>query len=231
MSAAMTLERPQDFGTGLFKPSIAAENVPMGAAPGANPNARRVSAAFWALRVTLPIYAGVAAPSAAMATLPRPVIVARAAPAPSSAVAAQEQMVAATSQDLVATLKAKGMPVAALSEVLDVERKTIYSWLDEGRDAKPENHERLRVVHSLLAGEEDGSLRFFHRFWERKLPEVGSLKAVLTSSEIDSDAVQKALNTLRPAVRRAMEANAERKAAGEAKSPAASLTLLLRATT
>ncbi len=136
----------------------------------------------------------------------------------------------ATSQELVSTLVTKGMPIAALSDILHVERKTVYSWLDDGRDAKQENHDRLKLVHSLLAGERDGSLRFFHRFWNRELADVGSLKSQLTSVAIDEQAVAVALDALRPAVERALAADAGRKAKTTVRSPAASLTILLEVT-
>ena len=66
---------------------------------------------------------------------------------------------------MVATLKSGGMPIAAIADILDVERKTVYSWLDAGIEANPVNYERLRRVHALLAAEASGSLRYFHQVW------------------------------------------------------------------
>jgi hypothetical protein len=141
----------------------------------------------------------------------------------------RDQAVAITTQDLVSALKHKGMPVAALAEILNVERKTVYSWLDNGIEAQAGNHNRLRQLHDLLSEEADGSLRFYHRFWERKLPRGDNLKTLLTEPDIEPRQIKNALNALRPAVLRAMQADAERKAVPRPTSPAASLTLLLRA--
>lgn len=224
MTTVTITDPSQDIGTVRFRPSIAAGSFGTSTLSGLSSSLKSAcNAALWALQATLTINPGAAAPSSVMTASARWVPVTRA----SAVLSVQRQATEATSQELISTLKAKGMPVAALSEALNVERKTIYSWLDEGRDAKPENHERLRIMHSLLSSEQDGTLRFFHRFWDRKIPGVGSLKAVLTSPDIDLIAARKALEVLRPAVFRAMDAHAERKAVQEVKSPAASLTLLL----
>ncbi len=135
---------------------------------------------------------------------------------------------AVTSQELVSALKSKGMPIAALSDILDVERKTIYSWLDDKIDANAGNFERLALVHRLLVGEADGSLRFYHRFWERKLPSGGTLKAELTAKALNEASIRTSLEALRPAVTRAMQADADRRANARDKVPGSSLTLNLR---
>jgi hypothetical protein len=130
---------------------------------------------------------------------------------------------------MVSALKEGGMPIAAISDVLDVERKTVYSWLDDGVEANPTNYDRLRTVHALLSDEAPGALRLFHRFWNRATLAGGSLKEALTASEIDHNAVCTALDALRPAVNRAMAAEKDKKIRWE-NSPAASLTLNLKAT-
>lgn len=131
----------------------------------------------------------------------------------------------ATSRDMVAVLKAKGMPIAALAEVLDVERKTVYSWLDFGIEPNPTNHNRLGVVYDLLSSEADGSLRFFHRFWERKISAGCSLKEALMATDIDAPSVIFALDALRPTVERSTRANAERKLSSAEKSSSSTLTI------
>ncbi len=126
----------------------------------------------------------------------------------------------ASGQEMVGGLKLK---------ILDVERKTIYSWLDDGIEANAVNYERLRAVHDLLGGEKIGSLRFYHRFWERKLSDGACLKDLLTAAKIDERRVCEALATLRPTVDRAMQADLERKSAVAGKAPASLSTLRLRA--
>jgi hypothetical protein len=134
-----------------------------------------------------------------------------------------------STQEMISKLKAMDMPISALSEMLDVERKTIYSWLDEGVEANSGNYERLRVIFDLFSGELAGSLRFYHRFWQRKVVGDLCLRDLLVGREIDRVAVRGALETLRPAVMRAMQADASRKGISRERSPASSLTLHLTA--
>lgn len=122
--------------------------------------------------------------------------------------------VAETTQQLAGRLKELGFPVSAIAETVRVERKTVYSWIDGGIDANEENHERLRQVHALLAGEPKGSLRFFHRLWNRKLVEGESLRDVLTAKDFDVEKVEQAIKNLKPAVERSMMAAEEDKING-----------------
>lgn len=129
-----------------------------------------------------------------------------------------------STQDMISTLKAMDMPISALSEMLDVERKTIYSWLDDGVEAKSANYDRLRVIYDLFAKESAGSLRFYHRFWQRNVVGDRCLRELLVAPEIDQAAVRGALDVLRPAAERAMQADASRKRTSRERSPASLLT-------
>jgi hypothetical protein len=210
-----------------FTPSIAQDVVAADAPDWHGDRAQaggRLRAAFWALNVGLASYA----PSCAVATLP--VWPAQAFLQAVSTLVARGAVRAElpiATQEMVAGLKVKGMPIAALADVLDVERKTVYSWLDDGIEAKAVNYDRLRLVSGLLANEEDGSLRYFHRFWERQVPGGPTLKDSLMASEIDPTAVRAALDALRPAALRSMQADADRKANARERSPAAALTIHL----
>jgi hypothetical protein len=203
--------------TTRFAPSIAQE-IGGRESPELSPSGDRSRAAIWAFNIALSMSASYVPSYAAMAR-PTDFVVAARTAEPSGAV--QEQASAST-QAMVATLKARGMPIAALSDVLDVERKTIYAWLDDGVEAKHGNYERLQAVHSVLVGEPDGSLRYFHRLWERKSQRGVSLKAALTALQIDPTAVHEALEDLRPAVNRAMQSAASKRASS-ADMPAGSL--------
>jgi plasmid maintenance system antidote protein VapI len=145
--------------------------------------------------------------------------------------APQADQAAPTTQDIVAKLKSKGMPISGLSEVLHVERKTIYSWLDDGVEANDSNYQRLRDVFSVFEAEEDGSLRFFHRLWQRKLPDGSTLKDQLTAVHLNKEALARALDVLRPAVSRAMKVDTQRKIGSTVPHAAASLTLNLQVST
>jgi hypothetical protein len=133
-------------------------------------------------------------------------------------------------RDMVGHLRDLGLPMAALADILDVERKTVYLWADGGM-ARPENHDRLVQVYTILGHEEPGSLRFFYRFWDRKLPDGGTLREILIDSHLDSERARAALEFLRPHVAGAMCRDIERREylANQPKSPASSMTLHLRA--
>ncbi len=144
--------------------------------------------------------------------------------------AVQPRPTSMETREMVGALRDLGLPMAALADILDVERKTVYLWADGGL-ARPENHDRLVQVHGLLGHEEPGSLRYFHRFWERKLPEGGTLREILTDGHVDAERTRIALNFLRPHVNGAMSRGVERREhlANRPKPPASSMTLHLRA--
>jgi hypothetical protein len=131
---------------------------------------------------------------------------------------------------MVVALRDSGLPMVALADILDVERKTVYLWADGGL-ARPENHDRLVQVYSLLGHEATGSLRYFHRFWDRSLPDGGTLRAILTDRHLDADRARTALEFLRPHVAGAMSRDNERREhlANRPQPPASSMTLHLRA--
>lgn len=206
---AMTIEASR------FTPSIA-QTV------GYNSGQTQVSAALWAALIfALP----------ASGALPSPFLpdaLSHQGEVYGAVRAAQTDQTILTAQDLVVQLKAKGMPISGLSEVLHVERKTIYSWLDDGVEANDSNYQRLRDVFGLFEAEEDGSLRFFHRLWQRKLPDGSTLKDQLTAVHLNKDALARALDVLRPAVSRAMKVDTQRKIGSTVPHAAASLTLNLQ---
>ena len=145
--------------------------------------------------------------------------------------AAQTDQIAPTTQDIVAKLKAKGMPISGLSDVLHVERKTVYSWLDDGVEANASNYQRLSEIFDVFKAEADGSLRFYHRLWQRKLPDGSILKDLLTATSLNKETLVHTLDVLRPAVLRAMKIDSERKLSSAASNAAASLTLNLQVST
>ncbi|NKE45154.1 hypothetical protein HB662_10215 [Roseomonas frigidaquae] len=96
-----------------------------------------------------------------------------------------------------------GLPITALSDILDLERKTIYDWL-KGAEATPANAQRLRALLDALGTEADGSLRYYHRFWKRPLPDGSSLRDVLMAPDLDRARIRDAMGALRDAVHAAI---------------------------
>lgn len=110
-------------------------------------------------------------------------------------------------------LKEAGMPISGLADMMGVERKTIYAWLD-GTDARSANLGRLETLYGLLSREEPGLLKFLHRQWDRVLDDGVTLHSLLTAEPIDVIQVRAALDALRPGAVRAMERDRRREREG-----------------
>ena len=63
-----------------------------------------------------------------------------------------------SNQEMVAALRDQGLPITAIAEMMGVERKTIYAWLD-GSAVRDENAARLSTLYQLLSRETDGDFR------------------------------------------------------------------------
>lgn len=147
-------------------------------------------------------------------------------------IAAAQVRVAKSTRDLVIDLRTLGMPISGIAEVVGVQRKTIYSWInDEEVVADPRNHDRLQAVSELLGKEPPGSLQFLTRHWERQLPDGGTLKGILAADLLDLERAREALAWLRPAVLRSIKQNRHHSGSEDATSPASSLTEYLEAVT
>ncbi len=130
---------------------------------------------------------------------------------------------------MAGVLKRNGMPIAALAEVLDVERSRLYGLIDRGEALPEVAASRLADVYAALHDDTGGPLKFLVRIWDRELP-GGSLRSHLTAPLIDQASVAVALDALRPAAMRAMHQEDERKARPEREtSPAGHLTMHLEA--
>ena len=92
-----------------------------------------------------------------------------------------------------------GLPVTALSDILNVERKTIYDWW-RGAQANTLNHKRLQIVRQVFDGRPDGSGRFYHRLWKQILTSGFSLQEILLADDLDLNRARHAVYELQPAV-------------------------------
>ena len=115
--------------------------------------------------------------------------------------------------EMARALKEAGMPISGLADMMGVERKTVYAWLD-GTDARSANLGRLETLYGLLGREEPGLLRFIHRQWDRVLDGGVTLHSLLTAEPIDVVGVRTALDALRPGAIRVMERDRKRESEG-----------------
>jgi hypothetical protein len=129
---------------------------------------------------------------------------------------------------MIEALKALGMPISAIAETVRVERKTVYAWLN-GVAARSEKMTRIETLYRLLSAEEPGSLKWFYQYWDRTLADGLTLREALRSEQIDPERVRTALEALRPAVSRAMEAERKRAPAHREEGPPGLLNLYLDA--
>ena len=136
-----------------------------------------------------------------------------------------------TTQQMAIFLKSQGLPVSATAEIVGVERKTVYSWLDGRVEAQAINYERLKQLYDLASSDVAGSgcLRYFQRIWNRVGPEGFSLKQALMSETINADNVRSAMDYLRPAVLRAVEIDLADKSVSRDVSAASALTVFIQA--
>jgi hypothetical protein len=109
-----------------------------------------------------------------------------------------------TPQEMIAELRANGLPISAIAEAMRVERKSIYSWLNGG-DMRSANTQRATQVHALLNGVAGVVPRGLYRFWNTPVDSKPTLRELMTAETIDGVATISALNKLRPAALRAME--------------------------
>lgn len=109
----------------------------------------------------------------------------------------------ATAQEMIADLRKGGMPVSAIADAINVERKTIYTWLS-GSYVRKDNLQRVAQVHTLLAGVSGVDARGLYRFWNTMVDGNKTLRDLMTAHSIDELAVRSALDNLRPAALRAM---------------------------
>jgi hypothetical protein len=99
---------------------------------------------------------------------------------------------------MVALLRDGGIPVACLADILKVERKTVYAWLD-GSDPRDANASRIETLYGLL-GNGRVDLRSLHRVWNRRLEHGYTVRDLLAADDISVRAVEDALQMLGPSL-------------------------------
>jgi hypothetical protein len=104
-----------------------------------------------------------------------------------------------TNQEMVTVLKDNGFPISAIAEIMGVERKTIYSWLD-GAAVRDDNANRLASIFQVLKAEANGDFRQVYRVWNQTGPDGRTLRSLLSSDELDLPLVIAKLTSLRGAM-------------------------------
>lgn len=100
--------------------------------------------------------------------------------------------------EIVRAWRSAGVPVSAIAEMAKVERKTVYSWMDNG-PAREHNLRRLNDLREALTGEPE-DLRAIFRVWERELQDGATLRELLGASEVSKIEIRNAIRELEPSI-------------------------------
>ncbi len=98
--------------------------------------------------------------------------------------------------EMARRLRDGGLPIAAIAEICNVERKTVYSWLD---GASPREPGRLDTIFRLLSPY-ISDLGALHRVWNRTV-DGHTLKAMLCAEPLSEPTIKMALSELSAAVK------------------------------
>jgi hypothetical protein len=106
-----------------------------------------------------------------------------------------------TVQQMIAQLRDSHLPISAIAEMAQVERKTIYAWLDGG-NVQTSNQERISTIFNVLKPVLPHS-KSLYRIWNRKLINLdnASLKELLSAQTISTKAISNALQELNSAIK------------------------------
>lgn len=111
-----------------------------------------------------------------------------------------------SSKEITSWLKEEGLPIAIIANILKVERKTIYAWL-EGVAAKDHNQERLEEIYKLLSEGKQADLRNLYRLWNREITPGISLNILFSQEQLDDATIKKVLREFWPTAKKYMDWN------------------------
>lgn len=98
-------------------------------------------------------------------------------------------------------LKLRGLPVAAMADMLFADRKAVYGWL-EGESSNQQAETRLASIRNITDPVFDENYKTMHRLWRTKDRTGVTLGDLLTADTIDLDAVERYLEVFASAIRR-----------------------------
>ena len=104
------------------------------------------------------------------------------------------------SQDIVTKLRDDGLPISAIAEMINVERKTIYSWIS-GAPIKNSNQERLESIYQILSERKEASYKNLYRYWNRNIDGV-TLASLLKQEYLNKQKISEVLSILWPLAKR-----------------------------
>lgn len=103
-------------------------------------------------------------------------------------------------KEALTSLRDNGLPISAISAATQVERKTVYSWMN-GADIRMPNLVRLEKVYALLNESKQASFKSLYRLWKREV-DGESLERLLSADDLDSSKIAALLAHLWPMAQR-----------------------------
>lgn len=98
---------------------------------------------------------------------------------------------------IILSLRSEGIPLAAIANMARVERKSVYSWLNDGA-IRLENQNRMEQIYDLLFNNKQANLLYLYRFWNMKIWNGISLNNLLSEKNLNTTAIKQALSKLWP---------------------------------
>ncbi|RUM16844.1 hypothetical protein EFD56_21235 [Rhizobium phaseoli] len=105
-------------------------------------------------------------------------------------------------KDMVADLNENGFPVSLIAELANVERKTVYNWINETVTPQQETEDRVAAVYPLLRNAFDQDYAIMRRVWRTKSREGESLQSICAEGKIDVAALEKHLKSISASIKR-----------------------------
>jgi hypothetical protein len=83
-------------------------------------------------------------------------------------------------RDIITDWKERGLPIAAIAECAQVQRKTVYGWLDGNAVARAENETRVQQLDIIFGSVND--LRALYRLWNTPMQNGTPLREILSGN-------------------------------------------------
>lgn len=116
-----------------------------------------------------------------------------------------------TLRDMVSDMSENGFPVSLIAELANVERKTVYNWINEIVTPQRETEERVAAVYPTLKSAFGGNFANMRRVWRTTSRAGESLQSICKQENIDIAALEKHLASIKSSIERNALQDARRK--------------------
>ncbi|WP_457578859.1 hypothetical protein [Ensifer adhaerens] len=114
-------------------------------------------------------------------------------------------------KDMVADLADNGFPVSLIAELANVERKSVYNWINGTVTPQQETEQRVATVYPLLKAAFGQNYANMRRVWRTKSRTGESLQSICMQGQIDVEVLSKHLASIESSIKRNALQDARRK--------------------